>query len=79
MDERISGNAVYLDFQKAFDKVSHSKLIVKMARYGIDDGVVRWVGNWLSGRRQRVVIEGVTSEWRSPGVSVRASAIHCVY
>ena len=34
-----------------------------MARYGIDDGVVRWVGNWLSGRRQRVVIKGVVSGW----------------
>ena len=56
-------DAVYLDFQKAFDKVSHSKLLTKMARYGIDDGVVRWVGNWLSGRRQRVVIEGVASGW----------------
>ena len=56
-------DAVYLDFQKAFDKVLHSKLLTKMARYGIDDGVVRWVGNWLSGRRQRVVIEGVASSW----------------
>ena len=35
--------------------VSHSKMLTKMARYGIDDGVVRWVGNWLSGRKQRVV------------------------
>ena len=52
-------NAVYTDFQKAFGKVSHSKLLTKMARYGIDDRVVRWVGNWLSGRKQRVVIEGV--------------------
>ena len=56
-------DAVYLDFQKAFDKVSHSKLLIKMARYGINDGVVRWVGNWLSGRRQMVVIEGVASGW----------------
>ena len=63
IDEGIPMDAVYLDFQKAFDKVSHSKLLTKMARYGIDDGVVRWVGNWLSGRRQRVVIEGVASGW----------------
>ena len=63
VDEGIPVDAVYLDFQKAFDKVSHSKLLFKMARYGIDDGVVRWVGNWLSGRRQRVVIEGVASGW----------------
>ena len=39
------------------------KLLTKLARYGIDDGVVRWVGNWLSGRRQRVVIEGIASGW----------------
>ena len=48
VDEGVPVDAVYLDFQKAFDKVSHSKLLIKMARYGIDDGVVRWVGNWLS-------------------------------
>ena len=34
-----------------------------MARYGIDDGVVRWVESWLSGRRQKEVIEGVASGW----------------
>ena len=64
IDEGIPVDAVYLDFQKVFDKVSHmSMLLTKMARYGIDDGVVRWVENWLSGRRQRVVIEGVASGW----------------
>ena len=46
VDEGIPVDVVYLDFQKDFDKVSHSKLLTKMARYGIDDGVVRWVGNW---------------------------------
>ena len=51
IDEGIPVDAVYLDFQKAFDKVPHSKLLTKMPRYGIDDGVVRWVGNWLSGRK----------------------------
>ena len=34
-----------------------------MDRYGIDRGVVRWVRSWLSGRRQRVVIDGVASGW----------------
>ena len=44
VDDGITVDAVYLDFQKAFDKVSHSELLTKMARYGIEDGVVR---NWL--------------------------------
>ena len=63
VDEGIPVDAVYLDIQKAFDRVSHNKLLIKMARYGIDDGVVRWVGNRLSDRKQRVVIEGFASGW----------------
>ena len=77
-------DAVYLDFQKAVDKVSHSKLLSKMDRYGIDKGVVRWVRNWLSGRRQSDdrwsnVWSGVGVEWCSSGVCVGASDVHCVY
>ena len=63
VDEGIPVDAVHLDFEKAFDKVSHSKLLSKMDRHGIEKGVVRWVRSWLSGRRQRVVIDGVASGW----------------
>ena len=47
---------------------------------GLHDGVVRWVRNWLSGRRQRVAIQGVASgtkagaEWRSSGLGFGTSA-----
>ena len=34
-----------------------------MKQYGISSEIVRWVGNWLTGRRQRVLIEGVVSGW----------------
>ena len=37
----VDVDAMYLDFQKAFYKVSHSKLLGKMDRYRIDKGVVR--------------------------------------
>ena len=63
VDQGIPVDVIYLDFQKAFDKVSHTKLIVKMKRYGVSSEIVRWVGNWLTGRRQRVLIEGVVSGW----------------
>ena len=44
---------------EAFDKVSHGKLLVKLRRAGLDKRVVRWIGSWLSDRRQQVVINGV--------------------
>ena len=43
--------------------MSHSKFLSELDRYGTDKGVVRWVRNWLSGRRQVVVIDGETSGW----------------
>ena len=49
-------DAVYLDFCKAFDTVPHSLLLEKLMRYGLDKWSVQRVGNWLTGRTQRVVV-----------------------
>ncbi len=58
-----SFDIVYLDFQKAFDKVPHSKLMFKIKELGIAGNVHNWIENWLSNRKQRVVINGTASEW----------------
>ena len=42
---------IYLDFQKAFDKVQHERLLVKFMAHGIQGSAVRWIRNWLAGRR----------------------------
>ena len=44
-DQGVPVDAVYLDFQKAFDKVSHEKLVLKMRRMGLEDGIVKWIKN----------------------------------
>ena len=56
---------IYLDLQKAFDKVPHSKLITKVQETGVEEDVVRWIENWLRDREQRVVVDGEFSEWGS--------------
>ncbi|PKU36776.1 rna-directed dna polymerase from mobile element jockey-like [Limosa lapponica baueri] len=56
-------DVVYLDFSKAFDTVPHSILLEKLANHGIDKCTLHWVKNWLDGRAQRVVINGVKSCW----------------
>ena len=48
---------VLLDFSKAFDKVSHQKLLLKLHRYGIRDPIIKWIQAFLSDRTQTVVLE----------------------
>jgi len=47
-----------MDFSMAFDKVSHPRLVTKLKYYGIGGRTDRWVKSFLSGRTQRVVLEG---------------------
>ena len=57
-------DVVYLDFSKAFDTISHSILLKKMAARGLDWRTLRWVRNWLDSQAQRVMVNGVKSSWR---------------
>jgi hypothetical protein len=47
-------HSVFLDFAKAFDTVSHSKLHHKLAAYGIHGAILGWIQAFLSGRSQKV-------------------------
>ena len=64
VDEGKAVDVICLDFSKAFDTVSHSILLEKLASHGLDKCTLRWVKNWLDGRAQRVVVNGVKSSWR---------------
>ena len=63
IDKRDSADVVYLDFAKAFDKVVHKKLLRKLWGYGIRGNLLNWIGSWLIGRKQRVVLNGEESDW----------------
>uniref|UniRef100_A0A8C3JYY1 Reverse transcriptase domain-containing protein n=1 Tax=Calidris pygmaea TaxID=425635 RepID=A0A8C3JYY1_9CHAR len=64
LDEGRAADVIYLDFSKAFDTVSHNILIGKLRQYGLDEGTVRWIENWLCDRTQRVMINGAGSSWK---------------
>ena len=53
---------ILLDFSNAFDKVNHSKLIMKLHSYGIRSATLRWIQAFLGNRRQKVVVEGEESD-----------------
>ncbi|KAF2349600.1 Reverse transcriptase domain [Trinorchestia longiramus] len=61
-DSTKAVHLVYLDFQKAFDKVPHERLMAKVEAHGIRGNYSRWIRNWLTGRTQLVVIHVETSD-----------------
>ena len=56
-------DVIYFDFMKAFDKVSHGKLLQKLRTYGIDGNLHDWIRAFLSNRKQRVTVNGTNSGW----------------
>ena len=63
MDNNKAVDIVYLDIQKAFDKVPHERLMLKVIAHGIQGDAARWIRNWLAGRRQQVYINQSYSNW----------------
>ena len=55
--------AAFLDISKAFDKVWHDGLLYKLKRSGISGRLLLLIGNFLSDRKQRVVLNGKESAW----------------
>ena len=45
---------ILLDFSKAFDKVAHEKLILKLHQYGIRGDTLNWIKDFLDNRKQTV-------------------------
>ena len=55
--------SVYLDISKAFDKVWHEGLVFKLMQNGVEGDLLTLIKNYLSNRKQRVVINGTESDW----------------
>ena len=64
VDEEKSADIIYLDFSKALDTVPHSILLEIQAAHGLHGCTLCWIKNWLNGRAQRVVVNGVQSSWQ---------------
>ena len=63
LDEKHSIQFVFFDLSKAFDRVWHEGLIHKLRLFGIRGRLLSWFQNYLTDRRQRVVLGGKFSDW----------------
>ena len=63
LSDKESFDLLLLDFEKAFDKVSHSRLSIKLTGHGISGKLLAWLNSFLSNRKQRVILGEFLSEW----------------
>ena len=54
--------SVFFDLKKAFDTVPHSSFMQKLSTYGLDNNTLSWVCNYLTNRKQHVVVGGESSQ-----------------
>ena len=65
VDDGSPVDVIYLDFQKAFDKVPHQRLIRKLKSHDFGNSIINWVEQWLTDRRLMVVVDGEVSRGKS--------------
>jgi len=63
LDEGSEIDVLYLDYHKAFDSVTHKRLIERLKEYGIIGKLLDWVQSFLNLRKLRVGMRGSFSEW----------------
>jgi len=56
-------DTIYTDYEKAFDKVPHKRLVKKIASFGLPQQTVRWIEAFLNGRQYRVKVNSKYSNW----------------
>ena len=69
-------DAILLDFSKAFDKVPHRRLLMKLDHYGIRGTTLKWIQDFLIGRTQQVLLDGThSSTCDAPGHGTRTTVV----
>ena len=68
LDKKGQVDTFILDFEKAFDTPPHELLKSKLFSYGIGGTTLNWINAFLCFRQQRVVVNGIKSDW-APVVS----------
>ena len=64
LENRADVQLIFFDISKAFDKVWHKGLLHKIKGIGIKESLYRWFEDYLTKRKQRVVLNGKHSSWQ---------------
>ena len=62
---RVRKFTIFCDIRKAFDRVWHKGLLFKLKSSGVSGSLLTWFSDYLTDRKQRVVLPGVNYSWNS--------------
>jgi Reverse transcriptase (RNA-dependent DNA polymerase) len=65
LNEGLGVDVIYLDFIKAFDRVAHARLVLKLRGIGLAGMLLSWCVSFLVNRKQRVVMGENMGDWMS--------------
>ena len=69
-------DTIYTDYSAAFQSVNHKLLIYRLEKsFNLKGNALKWFVSYLSDRRQRVLVNGKTSAWKSMSSGVPEGSI----
>ena len=74
-DDGFEMRGVFLNISKAFDKVWHEGLLLKLSLNGISGNLLKLLRDFLYCRKQRVVLNGQNSSWENVNAGVPQGSI----
>ena len=75
LDEGKEIRVIFFYINKAFDRVWHRGLLFKLEKMGIVGNLLLWFKDYLTNRKQRVVINEKESSWKTVNAGVPQGSI----
>jgi hypothetical protein len=75
LDEGKEIRVIFFDISKAFDRAWHRGLLFKLKKMGIVGHLLLWFKDYLTNRKQRVVINGKESPWKIVNAGIPQGSI----
>lgn len=75
LDRGSLADCIFLDFSKAFDKVSHELLFLKLTKLNLDINVLAWLRSFLTNRSQFVTANNINSDLSPVGSGVPQGSV----
>ena len=86
VDDGSPVDVIYLDFQKAFDKVPHQRLISKLKSHGMGNSIINWPDRTMAkgqetkgGCGRRGFYLEISIEWDATRICTRAYFIFGIH